>query len=325
VKATTVRTKRRAVDRKRDAIDRSRGLGPPREDDPCSLPETYRRVRREIRQIRGEDVAHFLDVLARDWPDVQRAAIAWIDLVQVLVVHTETRHGSPGSGTLKKREVKAAIAYLMRSDRVDIPHVPRVVEPIVVDVIADFAVDVIVDFLNRNRERDPAWREAERRGVRWRAFLHKIARATLTPFGRVITRLYFIIRRPIVLRPALRSALDAVERDSLSASHPALLERVAELGGWIGRNHDSLVALFELVGAVVDTMEDFAHLDGTQKKACARRLIYAVLEDLGFDTGGFVVSVKLDMAIDFAIDAAVHLFERRGIFAGGEPLPLPAA
>jgi hypothetical protein len=329
--STKRRTMRRVITAKEEwaegiGRDGSRAGGA---DDPCNWPETFARVHHALRQIDIEESGHYLSVIARNWPDIQRAGIAWLDLIHVLVQSAEEGYRPVGKGQLKKDEVKTVIVFLIRSERADIPHVPRSFEPVVVDVVADFAVDAVVALLNANAPRDPNWREAPRArpGLRevWRIVKFSV-KTVLRPFvdlaGRVLSWVYFRLRHPAKVSPAIRKALERIEKDADTAKRPGLIHEVSTLIAWAGRNRDSIVGVVELVGVVVEVVEGFRSMTGPQKKACATQLVHQVLEELGFDTGGLVVKVKLDLAVDFAIDATVHLFNKRGIFEKSD-LPEP--
>jgi hypothetical protein len=113
---------------------------------------------------------------------------------------------------------------------------------------------------------------------------------------------------------------DPTLRDRRLADPAADVVRVTQ---FIADNRDALVAGVRLVGLVTQEVETFSHLSGSDKKACARQLIFAVIEDLGVDTSGLLTRVKLEFAIDMAIDTVVHLFNKRQVF---DPAPArPAA
>lgn len=300
--------------------------------DPFDFPDTFARIRHLARQIDGEELADWLSVLDRELPHFERAAIAWIDLIHVLVQDAEPRYRPKGRGPLKKEEVKTVIVYLVRADRYDIPWVPRYLEPLVVDVLADLAIDAVVEFLNTNAPRDPNWPRGSSRLTMsevWRRFKRGVRRVfgwLFRPFGLLASRLYFAFHRPSVLRPAIRSAIDAVNRESQTVHRQGLLERLAKVGEWIGHNRETLVEGFKLVTIVVDSVEALTWLDGPEKKVQARRFVYAALDEFGFDYSNRIVKVKLDRAIGVAIDSAVHLFNRRGLFEhSSDPAATPGA
>jgi hypothetical protein len=306
--------------------------GRPTVDAAAELPDIFARIRRLGTAFHAHEIADFMEVIDRAFHDLSRAGIAWIDLIHVLVTHSEQRYRGSGQGELKKQEVKTVILYLVRADRYDIPHVPRYLEPLVVDVFADVAVDSVVAFLNANSHRDPHWPPPDTRltisGV-WRSVRRVVGRILgrlLMPFGVVASRIYFALRFPVPLSPALKSALDAVNERSATTQHEGLLERVEWIGTWIGHNRDALVALFELASIVADQVEALHWMSGEEKKEYARSFVYALLDELHFDYSSRAVGFKLDAGINFALDASVHLFHQRGLFkrrATHDPLSYP--
>lgn len=309
------RIKRRAL----QLIEEELGLA--QAGEPGDVSDLLAEIAPLLRQIDVDQVVAMLSTVVGAWPDVEAAAIAWIDLIQVLVQNTEQRYRPGDRGEAKKAEVKAVLADLMRSSHVEVPDIPRTLQPVAIDVIADIAVDLIVAFLNRFP--DPRWREAPAKrpstSELWRGAWLAARRAlgvVLEPLGALITRLYFLARPRTPLSPAVRSALRAVQQESLIAKERDLMQRVAALGAEVVSNPESAVALVELVGVVVRVVERFVDAPGPAKKAIAAEVVVTVLAELGFDATGPLASVKIDAGVGFLIDSTVHLFNARGQFGG---------
>jgi hypothetical protein len=301
---------------------RSRAAGQrPDEPDPFDFPDLFARIHRLCERLDGEDIAEFLTVLDDFMPELRDAAIAWVDLLHILIQDAETRYRRKGQGQLKKDEVKTVVIYLIRADRCDIPGVPRYLEPLVVDVVVDVLVDSIVAFLNLNKHRDLNWDVGRSNRTLYELFrrVKRVVVAVLEfvivrPVSWVVSRIYFAFHRPSRLTPALRSAVEAVNEHSLTVRRKGLLEWIANIGTWIGHNRHAVVEGVQIVTIVVDSVEAYADLDGPAKKVIARRFVYDVLDEFGFDYSNPVVKVKLDAGIGFAIDSVVHLFHRRDLF-----------
>jgi hypothetical protein len=330
--ATKRRLGGRALDAKRRGSDQGRGEGEQLYIDPQTIFEVHRLLAQLTAGNQEHRFAELLSEVAVDGPYVEQALIYWIDLIEVLVQSTETRY-TPGSGPQKKDEVKGIVMFIVRTNRLELPaSVPAYLRPVLVDIGADIAVDTIVALFNQ-QDRLPgpnAWLPAAQRPTlsqRWRTFKHlvlRIARTILSPLARLGSFIYLRLRYPVKVSPALKAALQAIEDDSELMRNRDTVDEVVELLRTVADNADALRAGVQLVGIVVQQVERFAHLSGSQKKVYARQLTFAVLEDLGVDTHGPVTSVKLGMAVDTGIDMVVHLFNKRQVFVKGSSPPRPA-
>jgi hypothetical protein len=327
VKARGVRS---FAEAKRDAIGREgHALG--RRDgrpDACDLPERLDEIRALLRQVDPNELVDVLDVVVRDWPWFRDATVAWVHLIDTLAQTAERRYAPKGRGEHKKEEVKGVIVYLMRAERFDIPRVPVYLEPVVIDVVADITVDAIVGLWNTFQPHDwleatftPPVAEAPRRA--WLRVKRFLERVVFAPVARAMARVYWWVRRPSRLTPAVQSAVEAIARDSRFTGRGGVFERVASLARDLSRNRESLVAGVQIVAIVADVVEDVQDMDGPQKKACAKVLFYDVLDDLGVDTSNWIVKAKLDIGLDLAIDAVVALLNKRKLFVHQER-PRPA-
>lgn len=299
----------------RDGYLRSRRDG---DYDPCDWPERLDEIRALLRQVDPDELLEVLDLVAHEWPWFQRAAVAWIDLIDALVHNAERRYAARGRGELKREEVKGVIVYLLHAERFDIPRVPTYLGPVVIDVVADISVDAVVELLNLfqpdswvEATATPPVAELPRRALLWvKRFL---TRFLFEPVARAAARVYLWFRRPRTLTPAVRTAVEAVATDSNITRRGGALHHLATIARGLARNRASLVAGVQIVGIVIDVVEDLSDMSGRQKKECAKRLFYDVVEDLGFDTSSWIVRVKLDVALDVAIDAVVALFNKRDV------------
>ena len=286
------------------------------------LRSTIWEVRRLLRTAKAEgldkDLATTLDFLAKHAEAIQRAVVVWIDLIEVLVQNAERRYGaSPGMGQLKAAEVKEVVRYLMRERRFNIPDVPRSLQPVIIDLLVDWSVDVIVLMANQYG----LWDEKgyvkvsrslfARLGLRLRRGVRLLFVQILWLYGRM--RQAF--QRPIVIRPEVKAALEAVEREGLIVNQGQLFRGVADLLVWVSTRRKVLMALVDVVSAAVHEAEAYLALSGPEKKAYARDLVLAVLDELGFAQRTGLLFAIIDSTINSSIEASVHLFNKRGLFS----------
>jgi homoaconitase/3-isopropylmalate dehydratase large subunit len=73
--------------------------------------------------------------------------------------------------------------------------------------------------------------------------------------------------------------------------------------------------LVEVTSAAVQQAEVYVSLTGAQKKAYARDLVLAALEELGFEQGTGLLFSIIDSTIQSSIEMSVNLFNKRGVFS----------
>ena len=260
----------------------------------------------------SEDLAAALRNIARNSPQIERSVVVWIDLVSVLVQGTEPRHPA-GQGRLKKDQVKAAIRYLLRSQRFAIPNIPAYLEPFVIDVAADLSIDIIVLITNQHG----LWnapapvpstpRAAIGAGLEW------LARVTQPVWARLIEALgsaWERLQQWSALTPELRAALDSAVKAGLVKEKMELLGEVPSVIIWVGDHRPQVIAAVQLVSEGVQEAESFLSKTGPEKKEYACELILATLEAAGYPVGGGLVREILQPIIGCAIDSVVNLFNK---------------
>ena len=105
-----------------------------------------------------------------------------------------------------------------------------------------------------------------------------------------------------------------MERDGLIVGEEQLFKGIADVMVWIGTHGKQLIAFTELINAAVHEAEGFLVLSGPEKKAYARDLIFAVLDDAGFALHNGLIYGIMNALVDSAIEAVVHIFNKRGVF-----------
>jgi hypothetical protein len=280
----------------------------------------------EIRQLlriasaegMDKDLASTIEFLARHDKEIQRAVVVWIDLIEILIQNAEHRYGAtPGVGQLKAAEVKGVVRYLMRNRTFDIPDVPKFLEPIITDIVVDWSVDITVLLANRYG----LWVESGSPAMH-RSILTKIKlqldRGVRMAFGfslALYTRIRQIFERQVILSADVKAAIDAVEREGLIVSQGQLFKGAADLLVWVSARRRTLMVLVEVVSAAVHQAEVYVSLTGPQKKAYARDLVLAVLDELGFEQRAGLLFAIIDSTINSSIEGSVHLFNKRGLFS----------
>lgn len=282
-------------------------------------------MRRLLEDTMGEgmeqDFVHALNVLGDRSDEIQKAVVVWVDLIEVLVQDAERRYGTAsGRGKLKASEVKAVMRYLLRTDRFDIPKVPEFLEPVLVDWVVDWSIDAIVLVTNDYG----LWitTDTSPEGMRmylkiWWSWLVNLLKMIGYPIAWVGSKIRLALRPRIQLTPEIQAALQAVEREGLLTDQTQILHDLTNLLTWIGLHRNQLIAAVELVFSAVQEAESYLELSGPAKKTYARKLVFAVLDDLGFvQKTGLLVAIIESMTSGL-IESAVHLFNKRGVFTHG--------
>lgn len=113
-------------------------------DDPASLSQLVHLFHSEL-GAKGSELISILNALTTNRDQLQRAVIAWLDLIEVLVQTSEAKYGTtPGMGKIKTEDVKRTLIYLLESGSFSIPNVPRPLATLIVNTVVEWAIDVIV-------------------------------------------------------------------------------------------------------------------------------------------------------------------------------------
>jgi hypothetical protein len=195
--------------------------------------------------------------------------------------------------------------------------VPEYLRPFIVDMVVDWCVDAVVLITNQYG----LWEEPQPRQNSFRAIIAlawKWVRTLCKPGWLVISwvfsRLWSLLQPRITLSPAVLAAVKAVEREGLVAKPGDALTGIIGLLEWVGSHRAQLIAMFELAFAAVQEAESYLSLSGPEKKAYARSLVLAVLDELGFNQRVGLLYALISSLLDGAIEASVHLFNKHGVF-----------
>ena len=297
--------------------------------DDGDAEDQRERLRASIWQIRqllrvaveeglDQDLMRGLNRIAERREEIERAFVVWIELIEVMVQEVEQRYGSePGRGGLKADEVKEAFRQLFQDYRFDIPKVPQLFEPLVIDLIIGWIVDALVEVLNRNG----MWTtlKSSPKGYAWffalvMRFGRKVIWPLLEPVARLAIRIWQKTRIRPVLSPGIRAAIEGVKREGLLLKEKQLLDWLVGLIRWTAEHKKSLLALIDVILSAVQEAERFSELSGPEKKKFARDLVLAVLDNLGFTQRAGLLFAVIDSMLGGIIESAVHLFNKHGIF-----------
>jgi hypothetical protein len=285
------------------------------------------RLRRLFEEAMGGgvagDLARALQWLADHGEALERAVVAWADLIEELVQSAERQYGTrSGQGALKTSEVQEALRRILR-DRIDLPRIPAYLDPLIVDVIVSVAIDLVVAIVN-----DQGMWIADNYRARPVGFFRRLVRWLLSPFRwfteRVLKplvffpllalsiRFYYWLQGPVMLSPEVEAAVVRVQEQGFPVDVRQALTALTQGVIWIGLHRDQVVAGFRLVIVVVQEAEGFLSMTGPEKKRYARNLVWAVLRDLGFDVSGGLLYAVVDAVISASIEVAVQLANKRG-------------
>jgi len=265
-----------------------------------------------------KDLAAALNFLAEHSKQIQRAFVVWMDLIEVLVQDAERRYGSArGMGELKAAHVKGTIQYLWRNHAFDIPNVPKFLEPVIMDVVIDWSIDVALLLVNRyglwvEKGSTPKARSLL---ITIKSQLRRAVLAVVGLFFWVYVRIRRAMPSEVMISPEVKAAIDAVSREGLIVHQRELFKGVTDLLVWVSAKKRTLMVLVEVTSAAVQQAEVYVSLTGPQKKAYARDLVLAALEELGFEQGTGLLFSIIDSTIQGSIEASVNLFNKRGIFS----------
>ena len=287
------------------------------------------RLVRLLREAMGggvfDDFTAALSEMVQHRDEIQKSFLASINLVGVLTHAAERRDPRSGRGWLKKQEVKAAMRFLLKADKFDIPNVPDYLRPYVIDIAVDLGIDFVVEISNKHG----LWEPAERPGSVqtgdllepvWTSFreglgdtLCWLAKVTQPIWSRVVeffASLWESLQERTVLTPELQKALDEADRAGLVKQKRAGLGRAQDLVVWVGDHGDQVKACFELISEAVQITETLfsSSKSGPEKKEYARDLIMSTLRALGSPLGSGLFALIAEGLIDSLIDAAVKLF-----------------
>lgn len=279
-------------------------------------------IRRLLREALGgglgPELGLALNELVARRGELERLFVVWVDLVEVLVQTEERRFGSaPGKGRLKAEEVRSVVHFLMNEQTLQLPRIPSYMQALVLDVLADWSVDAVVLVANRyglwTSDAAPPRRGWEI-GRRIGRALGRLFRPLLEAGVRLAMAIRRLSHRRAALRPEVRAALEAIRRESLLERRTDFAGAAVRLFVWMGRHREQLLAGFDLVFAAVQEAEYHASLSGAEKRAYARDLVLAVLDELGFTERVGLLFATVDSLISGAIESGVHLFHKRGVF-----------
>jgi hypothetical protein len=251
---------------------------------------------------------------------LRQSLLVFADVLESLVQDAEGRHPQSGRGGLKLKEVKWVVAYLLNRERIDVPGLPKALQPFFVDVFTDVAVNALVAVLNDHELlKGTQVSPAARRWGDFRWWLHALWRWLSVPlnwiwqrFGSWLSSFYVRVRFSRPASPTVRFALASLGEQESPKKTGALAD-LASFVSWLAHHHEVVTAFARIVSIAVTQAERFVSLDGRGKKQYAENTIMAVLGELGIGRG-IISSVLVRAGVDMAIDMLVAVFNKRDYF-----------
>ena len=280
------------------------------------------RLRRVLRDAVGAgldvELAEILNTLVRNRRQIERAVVAWVDLIEIIVQTLEESYGrAAGRGAIKQEQAKAILRHLLREGRFRLPTVPDYLQPVVIEVVVEVSIRAVVQAINDNSLWTSTNARPDTLGDRMTYFLRWLqvaSRPLWEPLVRLMVRIWVWTRSRVPLSPTARAAVERVRAEGMISDPDVPLQAVGRVAVWIGRHGNEVVAAFTVVFDVVQEAEQFRQMSGPEKREYAKDLVWAVLEDLGVDVEGGLLYAIVDAVIGGAIESAVHLFNKRDGF-----------
>jgi hypothetical protein len=260
-------------------------------DGPLSLNEIFARIVKESDSLRT-------------------TMVVWVDAIESMIQEVESLYGpAPGLGPIKAVQVKAAIVYIIDKADGRLPRPTLLVTETGLQAAVSWVVDGVVLILNQRQLWD----------------LSPEDRLNLTYWFRLRTRmmtciinLMGVLNRWIEGRTEMLPQVRVIADKVILDKNSNLLVRVSETMDfmvWFIENRRQLLGLWDLVAAATVEAEAFIQMSGPEKQQYARELVLLALQGQQDPWPDAVVQNPLARAVvDFAIDAVVRIFNKRGVF-----------
>ncbi|HEV2446963.1 MAG TPA: hypothetical protein VGS58_13625 [Candidatus Sulfopaludibacter sp.] len=279
------------------------------------------KLRRSLREALGDGVAEelvgALGWVAANGGNIERAAVAWVDLIETLVQEKERRYGpKPGLGPLKKAEVLQALSTLFARVRRRNPGIAPFADSLLL-ALADWIIDAIVLLTNQHGQWEAGGAGSggpAAIGARIRLVMLQLLDLARLGFVWIAGVIETWLLSGVPLSPETEAAIDRVAQEGFAVDMKTAMDDAERLIGWFRSHRRQLVAAVHLVFAAVHDAEGDLELTGPEKKTFAKNLVFAVLDDLGFQRSTGLMFAFLDAMIGAGIETTVRLLHKRGIF-----------
>ncbi|HEY0301186.1 MAG TPA: hypothetical protein VGC36_07640 [Rhizomicrobium sp.] len=247
--------------------------------------------------------------LADHGPEIERGIVAWIQLIEILLQGAEQRYPE-GNGAKKKAQVRAALHYLYGDNAVQIPGIPRSLEPLAMDILIDWSINALVDSLNTYSLWDDSKPDPWSPGGMWRA-LGATLLDLMSPLFDLLNWLYVKLRYSQPLTPEVLAALDRVKAQGLVRDKSVFFRSAADLLKFVAQHGQQVAAGVRAFFEVVAMAERLASASNPEKKAYATAIVKATLQELGFPVESGLIGMIADAVISAGIESALNLFQTR--------------
>ena len=301
------------------------------EDDPIDqqadeLIEDFWRLRRDLDAMLTPEVRHDLLELLRA-ADARRAEtaasmIAWVNLVEEICLAVEVDYGD-GTGPAKLQRVRSVIFQLTRAFLGDAPFqsLPAFVRPFVIDLVCRGTVEFVIQLVNTRDSDRSLWRTALPAGVTpQKSQLVRTGARVAAKRWTLYERIAGWLLRPGRLPAALQARVDAIiarwDAETERAGSPPV-QRVVQsmfiMLEWVGHHGPEVRRAIDALSITTHWAFEFADLNDAERISLIKRALSRYLDELGL--GGSLFKRLCDLAIEFAVDAAVDLLRKRRAFA----------
>jgi len=293
------------------------------------LANAVRRMKDDLDAFLTEDVrndlAELLEHIDRNRNRYRDAVLLWIDLLEEIAHLMEQQFGDK-TGPMKKRQVRAAVYYLMKGFVGDqpLPHVPQFLRPVVLEIAVRWTIEFLVALDNAQSHRPGLWDQAGVTGAP-KQKVSKTRIKTLQWWERslevVATWILGWFLKPPPLDGKLRVDVDRIlaewqKRHQEDGSTPAerSVGMVFRMSMWVGEHGDEVRAFVDLLTVAVLEAAKLTHLSRNERIAVIKEAIVMIVsEDLGFS--GPLWGEVVRVIVDILADAIEEQFGKRGFLA----------
>jgi hypothetical protein len=287
-----------------------------RRPDPARQADVSAEVHELILNLRAakgsgmsERFAAVLRNLAADGKQIEQGVVAWVQLVEILIQSAEQRYPN-GKGGLKKGQVRAALYAIFHDQQLNLPALPRYLQPLVMEIVVDWSIDALVDNIETYALWDASKPYTWSPGGLLRDLLSRLM-LLIAPVIEGLSWLYVKLRYSEPLTPEVAAAVQNVRTKALVLNKNALFASASHLAVFLSQHRPQVIAGVKAFFEVVAMAERLANAPGPEKKAYATAIVRAVLEELGFPIGQGIFGMIADAFISAGIESALALFQKR--------------
>lgn len=283
------------------------------------------------------EVVAFLGHLDANRDEYRRSFLLWLEVVEELCLEAELDLRD-NTGAVKMRRVKAGMFYLLDrfTEGADVVGIPRYLDRLVVHLMIRATVEFVVSLVNVEQfeEQPLAGVTAGERGL-WTNVIPKrrgqaprrrpLSRRLVVPVVKAWESLWawlldrivaWLLGPPWTVSPQMKRRVDnlVARYQTGSVGDPpirGLVNWVFDVLRWVGTHGREVRAAINALTVAIHLTAEIADLSREERIALVEEALVRVFKDMGI--GGPYFRVVLRIAVDVALDAIVHLFQKRGV------------